>query len=106
MEHKLRIEFKLYLGMSYLDDNAEVQEIDGEQIANFLLTIATPLIPAYTLINTVGSWEGTIEPGIILIRIGSNEDRVKIKEIGTAYKARFRQDAVYLTETMIETEVI
>jgi hypothetical protein len=106
MDRKRQIEFKLYLGMTYLDHQGDLIEIDGEQVARFIETVVTPILPAYTLVNALGAWNGLIEPSIILIHIGMNEVRESLKKIATAYKAWFRQDTVYMTETIIETEVI
>jgi hypothetical protein len=106
MERQRRLEFKLHLGMTYLNDQNELVEIEGDRVAHFIENMVTPILPDYTLINALGAWEGMIEPSIILIHVGPSKIRETIKKIAGAYKVWFRQDAVYMTETIVETEVI
>jgi len=104
MKRSGRTEFKLYLGTGQKDaETGETREIDPERLTTFFQTTATKL-NGFTLVNSLGYWEGDFEGSIILIHIGTAESRAAVKKVGAAYKAWFNQDAVYMTETLVMTE--
>lgn len=108
MDRKTNTEFKLHLGLTYLDEHDEIQEIDAERVAHFIETVVTPILPDYTMINALGAWGGMIEPSIILVHMSGYPVEVReiIKKIGMAYKAWFRQEAVLMTEHIIMVETL
>jgi hypothetical protein len=74
---------------------------------SFLNEEITPRFPdGFTVLSSDGQWRGpdgriVMERGLVLSVVTARiaEDRVKLDEIRSAYRARFMQDAVLMAET-------
>lgn len=95
------IKFELYLGRNEGD-----QPIEADRLAGFFADEACNILKGFTVVNALGIWEGATEDSFVLIHIGDATSRKSVRQLGQAYKARFHQMEVYLTETLITLEVI
>ena len=78
---------------------------DAPSIISEFLLREVPL-ESYTLIKAQGTWRDEREETTILRVIGEDKDLNIMRTIGKAYKARFGQEAVYLTVTDVEGELL
>ena len=94
-------QYDLYLGHNVPEAND--WPVTDDELDEFLLC-EVPL-EGYTLIKAQGSWNGEREETTILRIIGADLGNT-VRGIGRAYKARFGQEAVYLTVTDVEGELL
>lgn len=94
-----KIEFKLYLG-----GNMGTEPIKAEFMENFFKLAVVPRLDSFTVIKGMGTWKGTQEETIILVFIGTDEDRTTVRAVGQLFKWQFSQESVFMTETKVMTE--
>jgi hypothetical protein len=106
MDRTGKTEFKLYMGRNYADFDGADNEVNQLQIDRFIKWEVSPILVGFTVIDGQGYWKAVPERTIIIIFIGDDEDRAKVRRVGQAYKAIFNQESVYMTESRIMMEVI
>jgi hypothetical protein len=94
-----KIEFKLYLG-----GNMKAEPIRPEHLQDFFEYIVANRLESYTVIKAMGTWRGMQEETMIIVFIGTDEDRTTVRAIGQIFKRQFLQESVFMTETIISTE--
>jgi hypothetical protein len=103
--------YRLYLGLSipYTSElGKHVGSVPYEQAEAFIQQRLRKFdIPAATLIKGTGVWEGTPEEALIVEVIALGGSPIfELREIGTAFKEAYEQNAVLLTTQEISAEVI
>lgn len=61
---------------------------------------------AYTMFSAQGSWEGNPENSLIFEIIGTPADAQNVKGVATLIRGYNNQDAVLVTRTNIESELV
>ena len=95
-------QYDLYLGHNV--PGANDWPVTDDELNEFLMC-EVPL-EGYTLIKAQGVWNGEREDTTILRVISYGNDLEIVRAIGRAYKTRFGQEAVYLTVTDVEGELL
>lgn len=96
------IRFDLYLGRNVTPKRF----VDSISLDAFLTDEVTSRFPGFTLTDTVGFWEGKQEQTVILTVYGNVQDCGRVAAIAAAYKERFSQDAVLVSETNIQGRLV
>ncbi len=75
---------------------------------NFLSGAVTPEFPGFTVQDATGSWEGETEPAWILTIVHNSKQQtlIDVHRIGLAYKATFRQGAVLIVSTVVDSVLV
>lgn len=63
-------------------------------------------LPGFTLVHTLGRWEGVDEDATLVSYVGGPEDEPTITAIAAAIAADLRQDAVMLTAEPVRVAFI
>lgn len=97
--------FELTLGLTIPSPDANQPEsfIEPDAFDLFLVQEASPLLRSFRITESLGFWQGEPEPCVVLTYISApDEDTdqayLKLHAIATAFKARFSQQAVLISE--------
>ena len=93
-------QYDLYFGRN-IDKDGMYKHVDNLAVAEFINEVVTPRFDGFTMIDSIGYWQGKQEQSFI-IRIIAEETGdvyIKLSDIRQEYKKQFNQESVMLITT-------
>lgn len=99
-------EFRLYLGKNRRGPDGINRPIPAEELNEFYTSPVLLHLEGYTITPSLGCWRGDTEGSDVLVCLGEADRREEIRKVGKAYQAMFQQEAVYMTASTVDLDVI
>ena|ERR1043166_452306 len=78
--------------------------IDARAIRRFLRHVVGTKFASFTILRTAGVWQHTSEPSIVIEILASGATAARqVAEVASEYKRRFRQQAVLIVRSTVQS---
>lgn len=95
------MQFRIYLGQNIAPDRRRfpTETVTREQAAE----IVSATFPCFTVYQTGGYWHGQAEPSLVfeILSDDSPKGAPRIAHVARTLQSEFRQDSVYVSESVI-----